>query len=247
MHTFAYMAFYESISDLYDFIFPLNPVQIDFVTDRLAPCEQKNLLDVGCGTGNLCLALGPHFKAIHGIDPDVSMLDIAIEKAGKNHPNLHFSPYGMLDIDTNFSDLDAILCFGNTLVHLSSEDEILQFFKQSQKALKPGGKLLVQIINYDRILNQDIKGLPGIENDKISFERKYNYLPDKNLIEFETLLSIKESGQKINNLIHLYPIRKSRLDGLLSEAGFKKVIYYGNFKKESLTSKSMPLVFEAYI
>lgn len=239
------MSFYKSISDLYDFIFPLNPVQVDFVKDRLAPCDQKNILDVGCGTGNLCLVLGAHLKSIHGIDPDLSMLDIAIEKAGKNHPNLHFSPYGMLDIDTNFRDLDAILCFGNTLVHLSSEDEIMQFFRQAIKALKPGGKLLVQIINYDRILDQDIKGLPSIENDKISFERKYNYLPKKNIIEFETTLKIKESGQSIHNLIHLFPIRKSSLDGLLSEAGFKMVTYYGNFKKETLTSKSTPLVFEA--
>ena len=245
MATFASMAFYESISDLYDFIFPLNPAQTGFVKTCFTEFGQKTILDVGCGTGNLSIALSTDCKEIYGIDPDLSMLEIAKEKAGRDHPNLHFSPHGMLDIAPQFSDIDAILCFGNTMVHLSSETEVSDFLQQARKALTPRGKLLVQIINYDRILDKAIQGLPGIENDKISFVRRYNYLPAENSIEFETTLTIKDNGQQIHNLIHLLPIRKSSLDVLLKNAGFKSVKYYGNFKKDALTSDSVPLVFEA--
>lgn len=240
------MDFYTSIADIYDSIFPLNREQISFIKSSLGQTELSSLLDIGCGTGNLSIALATFSNTVMAIDLDESMLKKAREKSA-GQTNLHLSRLDMLDIASTYpkGSFDAIICFGNTLVHLGSNIEILDFFQQAQSLLKPGGKLLVQIINYDRIIDFDIDHLPTIENDKVKFERKYIYHPVGNKLDFDTILTIKETGQEIKNCVQLLPIRKSEVKNLLHEAGFSNIKFYGNFKRDELTKESIPLVFEA--
>lgn len=240
------MAFYKSIADYYDDIFPFSPPQKGFVSSCIPNISDAKLLDIGCGTGNLALALAPLCREIIGIDPDESMLEIARQKTADKFTNLQFHPYGMLDMEEKFKPVsfDAILCFGNTLVHLSTEDEIINFLRQSKHVLKPGGKLLIQIINYDRIIDQDISALPTIENDRIKFVRDYRYHPENNILDFETSLTIKENNQEIKNCIQLLPIRKADLENLMIKAGLTDIVFYGNFKKATLLGDSVPIVIE---
>lgn len=241
------MAFYESIADYYDHIFPLNPAQPDYVKNDHLDISEKKLLDVGCGTGSLSIALAPHFKEVTAIDPDKSMLDLAITKAGKDHPNLAFHPWGMLEIESKFrpGQFDTILCFGNTLVHLGSEEEILDFLRQAKQILKPGGKLLLQIIHYDRIFDRKLTALPTIENDAVKFARNYYYPEDENSLDFETILSIKESGNVIRNNLRLLPIRSKRLRELIAQAGFSDAMAYGSFKKDAFSNDSIAFIVDA--
>ncbi len=196
MHTFAYMAFYKSISDHYDAIFPLNPMQPDFVLKSFDKASGLKVLDVGCGTGSLCLALAPHFREVIGIDPDEMMLKLAIAKAGGDQPGLSFHPYGMLDLE-----------------------------------------------KHD-IFNEKIDGLPTIENDSIKFVRNYHYT-DRSALDFETILSIKESGEEIRNTISLFPILKDELIRLVQKAGFHDILVYGNFKRDPYLPGSIPLLLQA--
>jgi glycine/sarcosine N-methyltransferase len=243
---FCPMAFYESISPYYDDIFPLNPAQVNFILESLDSGNIK-LLDVGCGTGSLSIALSHHFLEVYGIDPDDEMLKLAEGKAGSKHPNLSLHPYGMLDLERMYEAgwFDAVLCFGNTLVHLASEEEVLKFLKQARTVLKPGGKLLMQIINYDRIFRESIRGLPTIENEQIRFVRNYHYPANEAIIDFETILTVKSSGQEIRNSIKLFPISRKVLEEMLVRAGFTDIEFFGNFKRDALQEESIPLVLEA--
>jgi SAM-dependent methyltransferase len=242
------MEFYQSIAKLYDYIFPLNPEQINFVRSCIPDTGNAKVLDVGCGSGSLCLAMAPVFKKVVGIDPDQSMLYLARKKAGTQFSNLQFLPYGMLGLENKFQkeSFDAILCFGNTLVHLGSEAEILAFLTQARALLRQKGKLFLQIIHYDRIIDQDIKGLPTIENEQIKFVRNYHFHAEDNSLDFETILTDKKSSKDIRNVIPLHPIRKDALKYLLIKAGFSHIAFYGNFKKDHLLDSSVPLIIEAF-
>ena len=240
--NYCCMAFYESISAVYDRIFPLNPVQLEFITEDKEEGALKKVLDVGCGTGSLCIALSGSVNEIIGIDPDGKMLEIARSKAGNTHPNLQFLEMGMLEIGDHFREVSDLLCLGNTLVHLTSEQEVQFFLDQSREVLAPGGRLIIQIINYNRILGQQLRGLPTIENDHIRFERIYEYDRTSDRINFKTGLWIKETGQKIHNSIILIPLRKERLEEMLEKSGYRRIKFYGNFKREPLLAESIPLV-----
>lgn len=240
--------FYQSIAQSYDDIFPYNPVQKNFVLFSAGEENRKqSVLDVGCGTGNLTLELSKEFKAIIGIDYDRDMVRMASSKIERSESNIGFQYLNMLDIERHFTPavFDVIICFGNTLVHLTGSKEIETFLLQTRKLLRPGGKLLLQLVHYDRVLKQDIRSLPLIENKLIRFERFYGRRKDSGKLNFETTLFIKNTGRTIKNSIELYPVLKEEIELLLLNAGYTDIMYYGSFKQEPLSENSIPLIIEA--
>ena len=238
------MSFYQSISGYYREIFPLQPVQAWFVRESFPDSTALSLLDVGCGTGDLSIELSSSFNSITGIDLDATMVDIARKSATAN---LRFLTLDMLEIQKRFAHgaFKGILCFGNTLVHLQDQENILGFVQQAGNVLGKSGKLLIQIINYDRILDQDIRTLPEIDTEHFSFVRNYQYDKNRHLVIFESILKVKARGESIRNRIPLYPLRKAELHSMLTKAGFTEISYYGSFKKEALKKESIQLVVEA--
>jgi SAM-dependent methyltransferase len=139
---------------------------------------------------------------------------------------------------------NTVVCFGNTLAHLLSVEDIKTFLKASYDVLLKGGHLLIQILNYRNILDNKIDRLPMIDNEYVRFERYYEYNhPD--YIDFKTILTVKKDNEVVHNTIQLFPVKRELIEQLLDETGFNNIEFYGNFKMEPLTDNSMPLVIKA--
>lgn len=236
------MKFYQSIAPYYHHIFPFNPAHLKLVLDENPNPGKAALLDIGCGIGSLSAENANHFEEVKAIDLDEQMIQRA--KTENQKDNLEFFEMDMMEIKRHFpaNTFQSVICFGNTLVHLTQEKQILEFFIKVKGVINENGKFLFQIINYDRILDEGIDFLPNIENENIRFIRNYRFDPSSRLIQFETNLTIKKTGKLIENSVSLFPLRKNSLDKLLKEAGFTSVQYYGNFKKDKWSEKSVPLV-----
>lgn len=250
------MEFYSSIAELYDYIFPLNQDQVDFTERELrswdspsgaaGPCspDTPRILDTGCGTGNLSIALASRGHAVIGIDVDAEMIGRAKEKAGAD---ARFLRMDMTKIGDEFGPkaFDAVLCFGNTLVHLTDPVAIRGFLEAASRVLVPGGLLLLQIINYDRILGRNIEGLSTIENEHVRFERNYSVDPDTGLVLFHTILTGKKSGWVFENTIPLYPLRERQLCSFIEDAGFTDIKLFGSFSRAPFSHETVPLIVSA--
>ena len=241
------MSFYQQIASYYHHIFKINVNQVDFIKSKIPESDGK-LLDIGCGIGTLSFELSNYYKNVLGIDMDAEMIRAALSKKEVTSKPIQFIQLSMLELNASIdkNSIDGIICFGNTLVHLNSINEIEDFLQQSKAVLKSNGKLLLQIVNYDKILSNNIKQLPIIENDEIIFERNYCYHKQENKIDFNTRLIVKETQQIIDNSIELFPVLKNELAPLLNKAGFNNCNYYGNFKKKSHTVDSPALIVEAW-
>jgi glycine/sarcosine N-methyltransferase len=243
------MTFYEEIAPYYEQIFPLQKSQVEFVKSVFSKQGEIKLLEVGCGIGLLSFALADPLIKITAFDLDDGMLKEAISSIKKlsiSAESLKFLLLNMLDIGSRFKKVtfDGVLCFGNTLVHLQSKENVLSFFNQTKKVLKPGGSFLFQLLNYDRLLEKRISSLPLIDNDNITFERYYFYPPNVATIDFKTTLTIKKNHQSIEHTIPLFPLRKMDIESMLSQAGFSYSIF-GSYLKEPFTSDSDSLVVQA--
>ena len=241
------MSFYQQIAPYYHHIFKINVNQVDFIKFKI-PQSDSEILDIGCGIGTLSFELINYYTNILGIDMDAEMIRVASKK-NKDAPKLiQFQQLSMLKLDTfiDKNSVEGIICFGNTLVHLNSLAEIANFLQQSKTVLKLNGKLLLQIVNYDKILLKNIKQLPLIENDEIIFERNYCYHKTENKIDFNTRLTVKSTQQIIENSVELLPLLKEELALLLDKAGFENCNYYGNFNKETYAIDSPALIVEAW-
>jgi len=241
------MGFYKTIAPYYHHIFKINVNQINFTKSNLNQHNAK-IIDIGCGIGTLSFELNNYYTQVLGIDMDAEMIRVAKERGKIASKSIEFKQLSMLELDTAIdeSSVDGIVCFGNTLVHLNTFEEIASFLKQSKVVLKPNGKLLLQIVNYDRILSKNINQLPKIDNDEILFERNYCYHKSTHKIDFNTKLIVKSSKEIIENSIKLLPILKNNLALLLNNAGFKNCNYYGNFNKEPYTINSPALIVSAW-
>jgi len=241
------MSFYQQIASYYHHIFKINASQVDFIKLKI-PESDCEVLDIGCGIGTLSFELTNYYKHVLGIDMDAEMIRAASKKKEDESKFIQFQQISMLELDSfiDNNSVDGIICFGNTLVHLNSLDEITEFLQQSKAALKSNGKLLLQIVNYDKIIKKNIKQLPLIDNDEIIFERNYYYRKSKNKIDFNTRLTVKSTHQIIENSIELLPLLKKELALLLNKAGFDNCNYYGNFNQESYSINSPALIIEAW-
>ncbi|WP_066506966.1 class I SAM-dependent methyltransferase [Abyssisolibacter fermentans] len=144
------MSFYDDISKYYNYIFPLKNNKVDFVLDGVN--DAQRILDIGCSTGELAKSLSEQGNFVVGIDLDEAMIKIA---KGYENDNLKFHYLNMLRICDFFDTcyFDQIICFGNTLVHLNNDEEILVLFKAVRALLKKDGSFKFQIINPDYSYN----------------------------------------------------------------------------------------------
>jgi glycine/sarcosine N-methyltransferase len=238
--------FYSSISEYYHQIFPYNPNQLGFTSKYTEGLEGKRILDIGCATGELAYQLANAGAVVTGIDLNEDLLFQA--KIKKVDPNLTFQKGDMLELEDDFqpNHFDAILCFGNTLVHLLSKQQVLSMFCGVRTVLKSGGAFLLQILNYDYIISEKVTQLPVIETPDIKFIRSYKVEHENPVIGFRTELHIKKEDRVIINETPLLALQSLQVKDLLAEAGFTDVSLFAGFKEEPFGGKHLPLVVKAF-
>lgn len=239
--------FYTSISKYYSEIFPYKPMQLKFVKNSLGDLDGKQILDIGCATGELAFNLANEGARVIGIDLNEDLLNQA--KSKKVHTNLKFQVGNMLELENDFIEkkFDAVLCFGNTLVHLPTIELIRQMLKGVKAVLKPGGLFLLQILNYDYILKEKVYELPLIETENIKFIRKYKFNVNSPLLCFQTNLHLIKEQQIVSNETSLLALKSSELIDILKETGFIDVGLFSNFKKDTFGGNHVPLVLKSQI
>jgi ubiquinone/menaquinone biosynthesis C-methylase UbiE len=182
------VGFYDELSRYYDVIFPTDSDTLKFLTKNLM--SGSRVLDIACGTGDYSIEISKKGHKVDGFDLNEDMINMAVKKS--KGLGVHFFVGDMTKLkeisDGNVYDL--VFCIGNSIVHLNSICEIKDVIKDSFDILNPNGELIIQTVNFDRILNRNIKSLPFIEREKgkIKFYRNYEYISEKNIINFNTYL-----------------------------------------------------------
>ncbi len=251
--------FYTDIADYYDSIFPLNEAAVRWTERHLKDQQKADLLDIGCGTGSLALALAGKFASAAGIDLDARMIEKAREKAAASGSSAVFHVLNMLDCAKKFTNgsFGAVLCLGNTIAHLTQPDDTGKFFSVVYRLLSPGGTFLLQGLNYSYIMDNNITALPPIEQHGVKFIRSYKPAQIPGLLEFSTVLSAaaltpvngkypetsasNHEAVITGNTLH-NPLRPDTLQALLQAAGFSDIKLSGGFDDSPLTPQSLPLV-----
>jgi glycine/sarcosine N-methyltransferase len=246
------MSFYQALSKHYDVLFPSNPKQIEFLLGRIKP--GGSVLDVAAGTGETATALCKQGLNVSAMDLDAGMVEGIQAKIGSPGLTGRLSAQ-VLDMRKLSAlapmQFDSVICIGNSIVHLDRLEEVRQVLQLMKERIRQGGTLILQTVNYDRILSEGIRELPLLEkpitDGWIRFSRLYEPLGDK--IRFIGILE-KEAGGRIErweNAVELLPIRAAEMSAALYEAGFdpSALKLYGSFSGEPYRQDSPAVVIEA--
>ena len=238
------MAFYTDISLVYDDLFPVSAEQRSLLVSLCEGGGVRSVIDCGCGTGAQLLPFAVAGVSCLGFDPDPSLVDIARRKLA-GYPKARVEIGGFSDLPRLASvPSDLLLCLGNSLVHVPAE-EAGRFLSDAAQALNPAGTLLLQILNYERLLRTGVTELPLIRaaEGAVEFRRRYTWENDRKVLFRTSLrLSTGDEPKIVRNEIPLYPLYPEELWEMLSKTGFGNVRFYGDFARTDFSPESEALI-----
>jgi len=150
------------------------------------------LADVGCGSGKHAIMFREWGIEVTGIDPSESMLAQARDNAARAGVDIEFVEGGFGDVaalaGTGF---DAVVTLGNGLPHAGGEHGLRAAFADFAAALRPGGVVVLHLLNHERLIGQRIRMMPPTlrttpEGDRV-FLKVLDYRDDGILFDFVTL------------------------------------------------------------
>lgn len=237
------MKFYKELSKVYDIVFPRDETTLKFLCKNLK--GNSKVLDLACGTGTYSAALAQKGHRVDGIDLGEEMIAQAKGKGGLFADFVVGDMTKAREVFTG-KKYDFIFCIGNSIVHLKNKEKIETLIQDSYDMLIDEGALVIQIVNFDRVIINNVKSLPTIDRSEkgVKFVRNYNYEKDQNKVEFNTelLISKDDKVEKYENSVDLVALRMEDLKAMFEKAGFMDIKIFGDFSEEEFCDNSFALV-----
>jgi ubiquinone/menaquinone biosynthesis C-methylase UbiE len=130
------------LAAVYDVLNPLDKDSAFYL--RLAGQTPQRVLDMGCGTGHLALALAEQGHQVTGADPALGMLGVARGKAGAEQVMWVEAEAAQLDLTDRF---DLIIMTGHVFQVFLTDEEIHETLVNLRKHLGKNGRLTFETRN----------------------------------------------------------------------------------------------------
>lgn len=209
-----------------------------FLREVLASGPSRRLLDLGCGTGEHARFLQEEGFAVTGVDASEAQLAQARE-AG---PGPEFVRGDLADLGAAVAGpYGGAISLGNGLPHLHAP-EMKSFLAGLAALLLPGAPVLLQFLNYDRILDARVTSLPlnvrEDEAERVVFLRLMDSRPDGTVLFNPTTLRWRPGAEPpvevvAGKNVFLKGWRRGELEAALAAAGFRVEEVFGGMRREA--------------
>ncbi len=219
----------------------------------------KSLLDLGCGTGEHSRFLRSLGFEVSGVDASEAQLRAAREADPDEEGDVH-PRYVQGDLGSIGSLVPAgyggAICLGNTLPHLREAGTLQRFLDELASRLVSGAPLLLQLLNYDLILDGGERTFPlslrpgEAPGEEIIFMRLMTPRPDGTLIFTPATLRYRPGLESPLELVSAQNVqlrgwRRSELEGALQAAGFEVFETFGSMTGDPWNPETSDLVLWA--
>lgn len=229
------MSEYKYLSNIYDKSMNLSNIDYDKWFEKISNFmgeekkNIKNILELGCGTGNITQKLLENGYEVVGIDKSFEMLQIAKEKAELFKEKAIFIQQDVCDIDFEIYEIDMILAVNDLINYIIQEDELQNLFDFCYKHMRKNGLLIFDISSLYKIENILANNVFFEEDDDYCMIWQNMYDKEDKIIQ----MYIDIFKEDKNGLYERYQedhIQKAyeekQIDNMLKKSGFE------NIKKE---------------
>jgi SAM-dependent methyltransferase len=251
---------YDAFSEDYDHFVNWDnrlAAEMPFILSQLQQLGDRSslrVLDAACGTGMHVIALAREGFQAAGADLSPKMIARARQNAADAGVAARFEAAGFGKLAEVFGAeaWDALLCLGNSLPHALTPSDLAATLRDFAACLRPGGLLLVQNRNFDRVMALRERWMePQAHRSGTAetlFIRFYDFASD-GLIDFNilTLRRADDAGwtQTVAST-RLHPLQQRELLDALTNAGFREARSYGSLAGDEFNaSASSNLVITA--
>ncbi|MGC8825887.1 MAG: class I SAM-dependent methyltransferase [Anaerolineae bacterium] len=232
---------YDQLSEIYDrFVdWPARlAFELPFLEKLLREAGARRVLDAACGTGQHAIALAKAGFDVVGADLSQPMVEAAQWKAKDAGVEVEFVTAGFGElVDKAAGPFDALLCLGNSIPHVSDLAHLTAALRDFRAVLRPGGLLLLQQRNFDKVLRRRERFLPPQVNtggeDEWLFFRYYDFLEDGRLRFNMVMVHRAPAGEtcRMESTL-LFPLTSGQLLSACAGAGFTDLTLYGSMQGE---------------
>ena len=208
--------------------------------------EVKSAADIGCGSGVDSISLSSLGLKVTAFDPSTEMLKVAEANADRTNAKIGFHNYSADNIPNEFNNnFDLVTSLGNTFANIPKE-KFLTSLQRCYEILKPKSQLLIQVLNYEKILANKQRIVNITEAADKYFIRFYDFHDEQIIFNILTFSKAKPSESKLIST-EIYPYSSEFLSIELRRAGFRSANFYSNLELSPYSKeKSKDLVIRAF-
>ena len=207
--------------------------------------DTKSAADIGCGSGIDSIALSLSGMNVTAFDPSIKMLKVAKTNSQKRNVEIQFHNYQAEQIPNEHNNkFDLVVSLGNTFANIERE----KFQKSIYRCfdiLKSKGVLLIQILNYEKIVIENKRIVNITDGGDKYFIRFYDFIKDEINFNILTFKKEKPSEQKLIST-KLFPYTQTDFRNGLNEVGFTSIEFFSDFNLSTYSTKqSKDLIIRA--
>jgi SAM-dependent methyltransferase len=244
---------YRVLADFYDAIYAFRTHDVDFYIG-MAQEDKGPILEIGCGTGRIILALAETGHEIHGLDASPMMLRILRDKlAGRPRLSLHLHEGDMRTFAIEKKFVQIFVPF-RAFLHLDTIEDQLSALKNFHRHLLPAGRLIIDIFAPSYEL---------MRHDKFTATLPAQKLPDGRIVTVSDHTTYTHRDQRLDverhidvispdgtlrrhlEHFHLRYIFRYEIELLMRAAGFRLESVYGDFDRRPYDYHSGEMIFVA--
>lgn len=209
--------------------------ELPLIERLLASVDAQRVLDAACGTGVHAVALAERGYEVVGADLSAGMIERARENAARAGIDGRFivAGFGALAEEAG-GGFDALLCLGSSLPHVLTAEGLHTALADFGTALRPGGLLLVQNRNFDRVLVERARWMAPQSHREGErewlFLRFYDFNADGTLTFHVVTLTRRgqEPWAQHDASTQLAPWQQAELARAVADEGFGDITLYGD-------------------
>ena len=234
-------AFYDAIAEYYPLFYKDWDVKLEREGLSLRSIFRKKgvvrVLVTACGVGTEAIPLADLGFEVVATDPSIGMLQKAQETALERNllDKIEFERATFEELpDVVEGSFDAIVCKGNALPHLLTDEAIETTLLIFYELLRPGGVLVLGMRDFDPFMEHRPRFLPGFDhkdeddNEFITFDI-WEYEEGPPMIATQNLYMVKGKEPTLETIKHTVSFRPLSVDEakvVLLELGFEDFVEY---------------------
>jgi SAM-dependent methyltransferase len=233
----------EMFGDRYFTLLGIDPVRTTAEVDGLERVMGLQpgaaVLDVACGRGRHSLELARRGYRVTGLDYTQDYVEDARRQAREEGLDVEFILGDMREMSFE-AQFDAAINMFTAFGFFESDEDDLRTLEGVTRALKPGGKFLIDYIHRDGIMRRykprDWDGDP--QGDLILMERRFDVKSGRNMDTWTFFRGEERRSFDVSVRFYAY----TELAALIGRAGMDPIGAWGGLGDEELTMDSTRMV-----
>ena len=173
--------------------------------------ESKNILELGCGTGNHASMLAKEGYVVHGVDVSYEMLQIANERISQSLASkLTFTHGDIRQVRLN-QKFDVVISLFHVISYQTTNEDLLAAFATAKAHLKEGGIFIFDVWYGSAVLTDPPSvRVKRLEDELIQITRIAEPImyPNENCVDVNYDIFITDKGK--NSITELKETHKMR-------------------------------------